>query len=172
MMKLSKSATSKGILKREDLAKLPGIPSEKRLKKGPVAIVECADEFPCNPCEAACREKAIKVGKDITNLPVLDEDKCTGCGVCIPACPGLAIFVVDLTYSKKEAVVRLPHELLPLPGKNETVKCLNREGKSVTEGKVVKVINPKGNDRTPVIWVAVPKEFAQDVRAIRVNDAG
>ena len=172
MKKLSKSATARGVLGKEDLAKLPGIPSEKRLKKGPVAIIECAAEYPCNPCESACREQAIRVGKDITDLPALDEDRCTGCGVCIPACPGLAIFVVDLTYSEKEAVVRIPHELLPLPGKNETVKCLNREGKSVTEGKVVKVVNPKRNDRTAVIWVAVPKKFAQGLRAIRVNHAG
>lgn len=167
MKKLSKSAAAKGVLKREDLGRLPGMPSEKRLKKGAVPIIECADEFPCNPCEAACPEQAIRIGEDITNLPVLDEDKCTGCGVCISACPGLAIFVVDLTYSQKEAVVRIPHEFLPIPGKGEVVKCLSREGKIITEGRIIKVINPKRNDRTPVMWIVVPKEFAGDVRAIR-----
>jgi Fe-S-cluster-containing hydrogenase component 2 len=161
------SLASSGILSKEELYKSPGAPSQDRLKRGPVAVIECLQEIPCNPCESACPQGAITVGENILNLPVLDEDKCTGCGLCVAVCPGLAIFVVDLTYSEKEAVVQFPHEFLPLPIKGETVKCLDREGKIVTEGKIIKVVNPKGYNRTPVLSVAVPKEFAQDVRAIQ-----
>ena len=31
-----------------------GWPSDERFAKGPVAICECVQEIPCNPCEAAC----------------------------------------------------------------------------------------------------------------------
>jgi hypothetical protein len=37
------------------------------------------------------------------------------------------------------------------------------------EGRVLKVLNPKGYDRTPVVKVAVPKGCAMDVRNIRVR---
>jgi hypothetical protein len=47
------------------------------------------------------------------------------------------------------------------------VKALNREGKVVGEAKVVKVMNTKRNDRTPVISLLVPKELAMEIRNIR-----
>ena len=82
-----------GVLSPEGLAKLPGMPSKERLEQGAVAVIECAQEIPCDPCEGACPAGAIHVGELITNLPALAADKCTGCGLCIPVCPGLAIFL-------------------------------------------------------------------------------
>ena len=170
MTKRFKNLALTGILSKAEVAELPGTPGEERLNKGPVAVIECADLFPCNPCESACPEEAITIGEDITNLPVLDEEKCNGCGLCIPACPGLAISVVDLAYSDDEAVVRIPYEFLPLPEKEDKVTCLSREGKVIADGRILRVVNPKSHDRTPVLWVAVPKTFAMDVRAIRLSD--
>ena len=161
--------SKQGVLSKDELSKLPGMPSKERIKKGSVVIIECAEEIPCNPCEIACPQGAIEIGENINTLPVLKEDLCTGCGVCIAMCPGLAIFTVDLIFSKKEGLVKIPHEFLPLPKNGEIVKCLNREGKVVSEGRIVKVSNPKGNDRTPVISVAVPKEVAMDVRGIKIK---
>lgn len=158
-----------GALSLEELATLPGMPSQERLEKGPVVIIECAQEIPCNPCEAACRNGAIQVGEPITNLPVLIEEKCTGCGLCIAACPGQAIFVIDMTYSETEATVQLPYEFLPLPDKGEIVDGLDREGQKVCTARVLKVLNPKKFDRTPVITIAVPKDCAMMVRNIALR---
>lgn len=36
-------------------------------------------------CARACPFDAISMNDN--NLPVIDEDKCTGCGLCVPACP-------------------------------------------------------------------------------------
>ncbi len=155
-----------GVLSPEELAKLPGIPSAERLERGAVAVIECAQKIPCNPCEEACPAGAIQVGEPITNLPVLDSDKCTGCGLCIPVCPGMAIFVVDMTYSDREATVQLPYEFLPLPRKGELVTALDREGKAVCSARVVNVRNPKKFDHTVVITIAVPKDQAMNVRNI------
>lgn len=157
-----------GVLSKEELSRLPGMPSEERLKEGAVVVIECAEEIPCNPCESACRQGAIMIGENINAIPALTGDLCTACGLCIAACPGQAIFIVDMTYSDTEAVVQLPYEFLPLPGRGATVKCLNRQGEVVSSGRVVKVVNPKSYDRTPVVWVAVPKELAMEVRAIRL----
>ena len=158
-----------GVLSPDELAKLPGMPSKERLEQGAVAVIECAQEIPCNPCEEACPAGAIRVGEPITNLPVLASDKCTGCGLCIPVCPGLAIFVVDMTYSDREATLQLPYEFLPPPEKGEMVTALDREGRAVCSARVVNVRNPKKFDHTPVITIAVPKDQAMNVRNIAVD---
>lgn len=157
-----------GYPSREELENSPGYPSLERFNRSPVAVIECVEEIPCNPCEPACPYGAIRVGEPITNLPVLLEDKCTGCGVCIAKCPGLAIFWVDLTYSKNEALVAIPYEYLPLPQPGEKVEAVNREGETVTQGRIIKVDNRKKNDKTAVIYLAVKPEFAQEVRNVRV----
>jgi Fe-S-cluster-containing hydrogenase component 2 len=143
----------------------PGYPSKERFLKGPVAVIECPEEIPCNPCEEACPFGAIKVGEPITNLPMLIEDKCVGCGKCISACPGLAIFLVNINYSKKEAAISLPYEFFPLPNVGDEVDVLNREGKFICKGKVIKVI--EGEDHTWIITILIPKEFFEVARGIK-----
>lgn len=118
--------TKVGFLNSAELKEAGRYPSEERLAKGPVAVIECCQNIPCNPCETACRFGAITVGDPITNLPVLDESKCVGCGVCITNCPGLAIFVVD--KSKGAATVSFPFEYLPLPEKEIPLKPLTEPG--------------------------------------------
>lgn len=151
----------------EEIIAANGWPSEERFSRGPVAIAECVQEIPCNPCEAACPFHAIKIGTPITNTPRILEEKCTGCGSCIAACSGLAIFVIDKTYSDEEALVSFPFEYLPLPQKGDKADALSRGGEYVCPGLVVKVMNPKKNDHTPVVTIAVPKEKADEVRTIR-----
>jgi len=155
-----------GYLTKKELVDSNCYPSEERFNKGLVVIIECTEEIPCNPCEAACKFKAIKIGKPITNVPILDEDLCIGCGVCIAKCPGLAIFVIDKTYSDNEGLISFPYEYLPLPLIGSIVKAVNREGKVVSSGKVIKVLNNKSLDRTPVVTIAVPKEKLDEVRGI------
>lgn len=153
-----------GVPTKEDLQKVA--PSAERLAKGPVAVIECFQKIPCNPCYTACKKGAIKEFRDINDLPEIDHDLCNGCGLCVSKCPGLAIFIIDETYSEKEALVKLPYEFVPLPKEGDTVKALNREGRVVGEARVVKIQNGKYEDRTPVISVAVPKELSMVVRNI------
>jgi len=156
-----------GVLSQKEIIRLPGIPSLKRLslKKG-VAVIECAERITCNPCEAACPQEAIKVGDDITNFPILFEDRYTGCGLCIPACLGLAIFVVNGNYSHSKALVSIPYEFLSLPKVGDQVKALNREGKTICSAEVIQLKNTKKFDRTPIVSFTVPKEKCMEVRHI------
>jgi len=153
-----------GLPSAEDLAKVS--PSTERLSRGPVAIIECFQRIPCDPCYAACKRGAIKEFKDINDLPEIDFELCNGCGVCVSKCPGLAIFVVDQTYSEKEALVKIPYEFLPLPEKGEVVDALDRKGETASKARVVDVL--KFKDKTCVINIAVPKELSMDIRNIRV----
>jgi ferredoxin len=155
-----------GIPSKEELLSCPGMPSSERLEKGPVACVECVQDIPCDPCEKACPLGAIPIGYPITNLPELDEDKCTGCGLCIAACPGLAIFKVHKNYSEENSLVGFPYEYHPLPEKGDSVPCGNRTGDYIVMGKVQNVQNPKRFNGTPVITVEIPKEYCLEVRTI------
>ena len=160
------SIPASGVPTKDDLKKV--IPPSKVLAKGPVVIVECFQNIPCDPCAASCPSGAIQPFGDINDLPVVDYNKCTGCGLCIASCPGLAIFVVDVNYSNTEALIKLPYELLPIPKKGQLVSGLDRAGQKVADVKVIKVL--KTNNKTNVVSILVPKELAMVIRNIRVEE--
>jgi Fe-S-cluster-containing hydrogenase component 2 len=147
-----------GILSLEDLR----LPSKEQLDKG-VAIIECVQEIPCNPCVDSCPVKAVSM-KDINAVPVVDFDKCIGCGKCIGICPGLAIFVVKTKDDK--AIISLPYEFLPEPIVGIKVKALDREGKNIGDAEVKKIVK-KG--KTMIITIEVEKDLAMIIRNIRVE---
>ena len=148
---------------REGVAEIEDIrlPTKEQLQKG-VAIIECIQEIPCNPCVDACPFNAISM-ENINALPIVDFEKCVGCGKCIEVCPGLAIFVVRVKGEK--ATVMLPYEFIPLPKEGQMVKAINREGKEICEAVVKKVRKGK----TPVVTIELPAEYAMEARHIKVK---
>nr|WP_092068107.1 4Fe-4S binding protein [Dendrosporobacter quercicolus]NSL46945.1 4Fe-4S binding protein [Dendrosporobacter quercicolus DSM 1736]SDL70067.1 4Fe-4S binding domain-containing protein [Dendrosporobacter quercicolus] len=133
---------------------------------GPTAVFECLQPIPCNPCADACPRGAIAV-KDINDCPVLNEEKCNGCGICMTHCPGLSIFVVDVHYAAAEALVKIPYEFTPLPQQAELVEALNRQGECIGLARVIRV--QTSPNKTNIIWLAVPKELAMEVRNLRLR---
>lgn len=156
-MKMTDEHRKTGILTKEQLQKLAP-------EKGKIAVVECVEDIPCDPCITACPTGALTMDS-LIDEPALIPEKCGGCGLCIAECPGLAIFVVDFDYTDTEAVVMLPYEFVPLPEKGEKVDVLDREGQKCGEGQILKVKTHK--NKTTVISVVVPKELAMQVRNVR-----
>ncbi len=146
-----------GVLSKKDL----NLPNKDQIKKG-VAIIECIQKIPCNPCVESCPVNAISM-KDINALPEIDYDKCIGCAKCVGVCPGLAIFVVKLIDD--EALVTLPYEMPKVPKKGDIVEGLNRHGEKIDDVKVKKVVK-KG--KTMVITVETKEKYAMNIRNIRV----
>jgi len=158
---------TKGFLSEADVAKLPGVPSRNRMERGACAVIECAQAIPCNPCETACPEQAISIGTPLTRLPVLDEDACTGCGLCVAICPGLAIFNIELNYDDQNSRISLPYEFYPLPAAGDSIRVLDRKGEEICSSRILKVRNPKKFDHTAVVSFPVPKHLAMAARNIR-----
>lgn len=154
----------RGYVDLEELTDLNLIPPKQRVDKGPIAICECPQGIPCNPCETACPHKAIEIGALITNLPKVDWDKCIGCGICVTKCPGQAIFVVDGSRN----IIGMPYEFIPLPEVEDCVDCLDRSGEIRCTGKIVSVMDKKSQDHTALVYVSVPKEFLMTIRGIKV----
>ena len=143
-------------------------PSMERLEKGPVAVIECFQRIPCNPCATSCKRGAIIPFEDLNDLPIIHNDVCNGCSVCVFNCPGLAIMVIDYTYSENYVTFKIPYEFLPLPVVGSIVEGLNRSGEVICECEVLKVMNAKGMDRTPLVTLAVEKTYLKTFRNIRV----
>jgi Fe-S-cluster-containing hydrogenase component 2 len=146
-----------GILSIKDFQ----VPSKKQLEKG-VAILECVQEIPCNPCVDSCPVHAISM-KDINAPPMNDFEKCIGCTKCVGICPGLAIFVVKV--KENTAWVTLPYEFIPVPQVGAIVKALDRTGAARGNALVKKVIK---QGKTMVITIEITSDLAMDIRNIKV----
>jgi Fe-S-cluster-containing hydrogenase component 2/bacterioferritin-associated ferredoxin len=144
------------------------MPGPERLRRGPVAVIECFERIPCDPCATACAKGAIAPFDDISDLPRIDHELCDGCGLCVVRCPGLAIFVVDLTAEDGTAVIKLPYEYLPLPAAGQSVRAVNRGGRDVCEAHVLRVQRPSAFDRTALVSIRIPASFVSEVRGVVV----
>ena len=45
------------------------LPTPERQRRGPVAVIECFQEIPCNPCADACPRGAITMPENISQRP-------------------------------------------------------------------------------------------------------
>jgi Fe-S-cluster-containing hydrogenase component 2 len=163
-------AQADGVLSPKELKSAPGWPGEEHIERKKVAVLECVQDIPCNPCEAACPAQAIAIGSPITNLPAIDGERCTGCAICVAICPGLACFVIEKNYTDELATVALPYELLPLPAVGNSVRALDRSGRELCPAEVLRVQRSKPFDKTAVVTITVPKRFVHEARSIEGSD--
>ncbi|MGW8188027.1 MAG: 4Fe-4S dicluster domain-containing protein [Desulfobacterales bacterium] len=166
---MAKDSSKTGFLSEEELRGGPGIPSEARRQKGAVAVLECLEDIPCNPCESICKFDAITVGEDITTPPLLTEDNCVGCRSCVPICPGQAIFLVDESLPDDKAAIEMPYEYRPLPQKGDIVIALDRAGQQIGDATVTAVKKTEKMDRTATVIIEVPRNWSMRARAIRLK---
>ena len=138
-------------------------PVAEQLKRGPHAVIECTEEIPCNPCCTACPQGAITMAEGLSSLPCLNRGKCTGCGLCIPCCPGQAIFVIDDTYSGSEGLLFSHMNLLPCPlwGSRSSYRPPRPASGG---GTIHRVLCPPVFHQTAVVTLRVPLALLDTVR--------
>lgn len=128
-------------------------------------VIECPQQIPCNPCVDACRFGAIQK-EGLNGLPHVDRNLCTGCKLCVAACPSQAIFYIEET---PDGVVcaTFPYEYRPLPALGQRVTAVDAEGQALGAATVVKVAAAKAYNSTPLITVSFAGPAGRAVRSIR-----
>jgi len=155
-----------GYLEKSDI--IDKFPDEDLFSKHPVAVSECVQEIPCNPCVSSCPTKAIGM-ESINSIPVIDYKSCIGCGKCVQVCPGLALFLVFKNNDSYE--ITLPYEMLPLPKVSDEVLLLNRVGDVVGKGIVKRVMKVEKDTQSSLITVSFKeKSLIYEVRNIGVKN--
>lgn len=163
---ISMNLLKKGYVADEEIERYPGVVH----KKGVHPVIECTQNIPCNPCQDACPKKCISIGSNITSLPIVVEDSdCINCGMCVASCSGQAIFLVDEDCGDGTATVTLPYEFLPLPETGAKGIALGRNGQEVCKAEVVSVKTAKAFDKTHLLTMRVPKEYAMTARFFKAE---
>ena len=108
----------------------------------------------------------------MSKTPNFHSDKCTGCGLCVVTCPGLAIFLVNPDFSNTEALISFPYEYLPNPTIDSVVDVVNRQGKIIGKGRILEVRESKKFESTRLVTVAIPKLLVNEVRGIVFQRGG
>lgn len=158
---ISTSLLKNGYIADDEIERFPGVTH----RKGIHPVIECTQNIPCNPCQDACPKKCISIGANITSLPIAVPDAdCINCGMCVASCSGQAIFLVDEDCGDGTATVTLPYEFLPLPEVGAKGDALGRNGQKVCDAEVVQVKSMKAYDKTNLLTMRVPKEYAMKAR--------
>jgi bacterioferritin-associated ferredoxin len=109
---------------------------------------------------------------DIRNIPrfIGSEASCKGCLKCVAGCPGLAITLLDYRADPDIPLVSIPYEFgREALKKDDLVTVLDTEGRPLGKLKVVYVRGNTAMDRTWVIQVKAPKEYAARIAGIQVQ---
>ena len=158
---VSMNLLEKGFVAEDEITRYPGVTKQVGIHP----VIECTQNIPCNPCQDACKMGCIKIGENITSLPVVDtEHKCVGCGMCVASCSGQAIFLVDEEVEPGYGEVTMPYEFLPLPEVGDKGVGLGRDGSEVCEAVVTNVRTSNAFDHTNLLTVKVPGEYVMKVR--------
>ena len=161
------SPLQRGYYTREEISHV--LPSKERVEKGRVAVIECIEEIPCNPCAVVCPVKAI-FKETLCTPSIVQTDKCSGCTKCVGVCPGLAIFLQLIKDGK--GYVTMPYELSPEPKLGDKATLFNRAGEDVGTGIIVQPTYQSKDDAYPRWIVTVEMndlDLCYDVRAIKIR---
>lgn len=134
-----------------------------------LAVLECCQEIPCNPCTTVCRTGAI-VKSALTSRPVFHPERCVGCKLCVAACPGQAIFFQVPDLGDGRASLTFPYEYLPLPQVGQEVTAVDRMGQPVCPATVQAVEQRPAFQQTALVTLSFPAEYLEDVRFMKRLD--
>lgn len=136
------------------------------IRKPGLAVLECCQEIPCNPCATACKTGAI-TKESLNACPTFHAEKCVGCRLCVAACPGQAIFFLRPAQDGAQVEITFPYEYFPLPAPGQSVTAVDRQGRPVCPALVRAVDTPQAYNKTALVTLAVPAEYQDEVRFMK-----
>jgi NADPH-dependent 2,4-dienoyl-CoA reductase/sulfur reductase-like enzyme/Fe-S-cluster-containing hydrogenase component 2 len=143
--------------------------------RGVTPVIHCTQEIPCNPCAALCSHGLIDISnKDIRQVPAYlgNEMCCEVCECCVVGCPGLAITLVDYRSNPETPIVSIPYEFTrDVLKEREMVTALDTAGNELGVLEVLGMHTIANNDRTLVVQVQAPREYARRIAGIRIQES-
>ena len=136
-------------------------------------VFHCNQEIPCDPCASLCPNGLITLQTDdIRSIPHFNPElgDCIHCEKCVAGCPGLAITLVDCRTDPQKPLVSLPVEF-----NQEQITALTEvtavdiEGRELGITPVVKVKTTPKNDRTIILNIQAPADYASRIAGIRLQ---
>ncbi len=170
------------------IKKFTGVPNATQ-KVRPVVSIECFEEVACKICEQVCPESAIDIQRPIkmkvkgkthksikkaasrTRGVLLNESRCTACGLCVTTCPSsVPVIIHEKTDSSMSRLV------FPWRGKHkwsegELAILVNRRGDALGSGRVCALL-PSESDNVSLVQVEVPSHLFWQARGIRYEEPG
>mgnify|MGYP000861574349 FL=1 len=141
---------------------------------GVVPVIHCTQEIPCNPCAALCPNGLIFVDdRDIRKVPEFLGNNycCQLCEQCVAGCPGLAITLLDYRSNADFPLVSIPYEFTRESiRQRDSVTVLDTQGNPLGDLEVLSVHQIKRSDRTLIVQVQAPKEYAKKIAGLRIQD--
>jgi sarcosine oxidase subunit alpha len=140
-------------------------------------VLHCSQEIPCNPCTSVCSQGAIFIDEnDIRQVPqyIAAElgKECIACEKCVTVCPGLAITLVDLRKGGDTALVTIPYEFgREAIHQGDWVTITDTGGGVLGQVEVARVRSGKASDRTVLVKVRAPRQIANQIAGIQVQEA-
>lgn len=157
----------------------PGQVIEERIPAedtGIFPVFHCSQEIPCNPCTSVCTQGLIHIDEsDIRTVPQFIAEQvdkqCIGCEKCVTVCPGLAITLADYRKDAEHPTVTIPYEFLRESIKaGDSVTVLDASGEALGNVEVTRVRAAKANDRTLLVQVKAPREYAKRIAGIQIQE--
>lgn len=138
----------------------------KALKReGLLASIECVESIGCKVCEKVCPANAIQIDREKKTF--LIEDKCTGCGFCLQACPSQVPVMIEGEGAGSYTTLVLPYTEKPAPKKGDRVGLLSRKGEVLVQGRVLdQFLDPYLDGAVSLFKVEVPSHLIWEVRGM------
>jgi len=158
--------------KAEILKSRPGVifpPVTVELNESFQPIIRCDEEIPCNPCTSVCPVNAIQLEEKLGTIMDIPRylGTCTGCGLCVLICPGLAITLAR-KLDDSSAEVILPHEFLTDFNVGDRIPVTDQTGQYLEDTEVLKIrFNKKY--KTHLIHVKSSLKNGSKISGIRVQ---
>ncbi len=132
-------------------------------------VLHCVEEIPCDPCAAVCPTGAITLQGKRGNLldPPVFSGQCSGCALCVAACPGLAITLARRIDDHWAEVV-IPHEFQPTFGPGDLLPIMDQGGNYLQQAEVLRVRYVK-KYKTYLVTLRVSLANAALVAGVRVQ---
>jgi ferredoxin len=145
---------------KKALHEFEGVPRQLK-PEGLMASIECVEAIGCRVCEKSCPAQAIKIDRDKKTF--LLEDRCTGCGFCLQACPSQVPVMIEGEGKGSYTPLVFPIIEKPLPKKGERVSLLSRKGEVLAQGRVLDLFL---DGPVPLLKIEVPTHLMWEVRGI------